>query len=76
MDAVNRTGQAFLSHTKLNGRVAIRVAISNLRTVDSDLELVWEIVRREAAAIGGGRLKKTRTRTRPGFRAPGATMTA
>ncbi len=54
MDAVNRTGQAFLSHTKLNGRVAIRVAISNLRTVDSDLELVWEIVRREAAAIGAG----------------------
>ena len=54
MDAVNRTGQAFLSHTKLNGRVAIRVAISNLRTVDSDLELVWEIVRREAAAIGSG----------------------
>ena len=54
MDAVNRTGQAFLSHTRLHGRVAIRVAISNLRTVDSDLELVWEILRREAAGLAAG----------------------
>jgi aromatic-L-amino-acid decarboxylase len=51
MDAVNRTGKAFLSHTRVNGRLAIRVAISNLRTVDSDLELVWEILRREAARL-------------------------
>ncbi len=51
MAAINRTGDAFLSHTKLNGRFAIRVAISNLRTQDSDLETVWGIVRREAAAL-------------------------
>ena len=43
--------EAFLSHTKLNGRFVIRVAISNLRTEDSDLEMVWRIVRREAAAL-------------------------
>jgi aromatic-L-amino-acid decarboxylase len=52
MDAINRTGQAFLSHTRLNGRFTIRVAISNLRTEDSDLDLVWSIVRREALALG------------------------
>jgi aromatic-L-amino-acid decarboxylase len=51
MDSVNRTGQAFLSHTRVNGRLTIRVAISNLRIEDSDLELVWEVVRREAAAL-------------------------
>jgi aromatic-L-amino-acid decarboxylase len=51
MDAVNRTGTAFLSHTKINGRMTIRVAISNLRTEDPDLELVWAMVRREAAAL-------------------------
>jgi aromatic-L-amino-acid decarboxylase len=51
MDAVNRTGLAFLSHTRISGRLAIRVAISNLRTEDSDLELVWNVVRREAAAL-------------------------
>ena len=27
------------------------VAISNLRTEDSDLELVWRVLRREAAAL-------------------------
>ena len=52
MEAINRTGQVFLSHTRLNGRFAIRVAIANLRTEDSDLDLVWQIVRREAAALG------------------------
>ena len=52
MDAVTRTGKAFLSHTKLNGRFAIRLNVSNLRIEDSDLDLVWEIVRREATALG------------------------
>jgi aromatic-L-amino-acid decarboxylase len=51
MDAVNRTGTAFLSHTKVNGHIVIRVAISNLRTEDADLDLVWDVIRREAAAL-------------------------
>jgi aromatic-L-amino-acid decarboxylase len=51
MDAINRTGEVFLSHTRLRGRFAIRVAIANLRTEDADLDLVWEIIRREAAAL-------------------------
>ena len=53
MDAVNQTGRAFLSHTRLRGRFAIRVAISNLRMEDSDLEEVWAILRREARGLGG-----------------------
>ena len=51
MDAVNRTGKTFLSHTKVKGKLTIRIAISNLRTEDEDLELVWDILRREAAAL-------------------------
>jgi aromatic-L-amino-acid decarboxylase len=51
MDSINRTGQAFLSHSRVNGRLTIRVAISNLRTEDSDLELVWAVIQREAAAL-------------------------
>ena len=51
MDSVNRTGELFVSHTRLNGRFTIRVAIANLRTEDSDLDRVWEIIRREAAAL-------------------------
>jgi aromatic-L-amino-acid decarboxylase len=51
MDAINRTGQVFLSHTRLRGRFTIRVALANLRMEDSDLDMVWEIIRREAAAL-------------------------
>jgi aromatic-L-amino-acid decarboxylase len=51
MDAINRTGKAFLSHTKLNGRMTIRVAIGNLRTTDDDLALVWRIVTEEAKSL-------------------------
>jgi aromatic-L-amino-acid/L-tryptophan decarboxylase len=52
LDAVNRTGKLFISHTKLHDRITLRVAISNLRTEDADLELVWAVLRREAAALG------------------------
>ena len=51
MEAINRTGKTFLSHTRLHGRFVIRVALANLRTTDEDLDLVWEIIRREAAAL-------------------------
>jgi len=54
MDALTRTGEVFVSHTRLNGRFAIRVALANLRTQDTDVDRVWEIVRREAAALTVG----------------------
>jgi len=38
MERVNASGEVFLSHTKLDGRVSLRVAIGNLATVESDLE--------------------------------------
>ena len=51
MDAINRTGKAFVSHTRLHGRMTIRLAIGNLRTQDADLVSVWELIRSEAAAL-------------------------
>ena len=51
MDAVNRTGEIFLSHTRLGGRFAIRLAVGNLRTELRHVERAWELLRREAAAI-------------------------
>ena len=53
MDAVNRTGDVFLSHTRLAGRFAIRVAIGNLRTEPDHVERAWELLRREAARLDG-----------------------
>jgi aromatic-L-amino-acid decarboxylase len=51
MDAVNRTGEVFLSHTRLRGRFAIRMAMANLRSTDEDLERTWAVLRRQAAAL-------------------------
>jgi aromatic-L-amino-acid decarboxylase len=51
MDGINRSGDAFISHTKLKGRMTLRVAIGNLRTTDSDLDLVWRVVKREAGKL-------------------------
>jgi aromatic-L-amino-acid decarboxylase len=54
MDAVNRTGEVFLSHTRLSGRFAIRVAVGNLRTEARHVERAWELLRREAAELDAG----------------------
>ena len=51
IDAVNRTGEVFLSHTRLRGRFAIRVALGQVRTEDRHVERAWEILRREAASL-------------------------
>jgi aromatic-L-amino-acid decarboxylase len=49
MDAVNRTGEVFLSHTRLNGRFTIRLAVGNLRTEARHVERAWELLRTAAA---------------------------
>jgi len=48
MDAVNRSGEAFLSHTRLNGRIALRLSIGNLRTRPEHLARTWELLKAEA----------------------------
>jgi aromatic-L-amino-acid decarboxylase len=50
MEAVNRSGDAFLSHTKLRGRFTIRLAIGNLRTERRHVERAWELLRQAATA--------------------------
>ena len=49
MDAVNRTGEVFLSHTRLAGRFTIRVAVGNLRTEARHVERAWALLRAAAA---------------------------
>ena len=52
MEAINRSGEVFLSHTRLRDRFTIRMAMANLRSTDEDMDRVWAVVRREAAALG------------------------
>jgi aromatic-L-amino-acid decarboxylase len=49
MDAVNRTGEVFLSHTRLAGRFVIRLAVGNLRTEPRHVERAWDLLREAAA---------------------------
>jgi aromatic-L-amino-acid/L-tryptophan decarboxylase len=48
MDAVNRSGEIFLSHTRLDGRYVIRLSVGNIRTEPRHVARAWEL-RREAA---------------------------
>jgi len=46
MEAVNASGAAYLSHTKVNGRVALRLAVGSWRTTLADIDLTWRELRR------------------------------
>ncbi len=48
MERVNADGEIFLSHTKLDGRFVLRLAIGNERTTESDVVRGWEALRRAA----------------------------
>jgi hypothetical protein len=49
---VNASGEIFISHAVLGGRYVLRLAIGNWRTSEQDVRLAWEVLRREAAALG------------------------
>jgi aromatic-L-amino-acid decarboxylase len=49
--AVNARGPFFLSHTVLQGRYTLRVAIGNLRTERRHVEALWQALREEATAL-------------------------
>lgn len=48
LERANATGELFISHTKLNGRYALRLAVGNARTTEADVRHAWEVLRREA----------------------------
>jgi aromatic-L-amino-acid decarboxylase len=54
MDAVNATGEVYLSSTRLHGRVVLRIAIGNERTTRADVRLAWDLLRDEAQARAEG----------------------
>ncbi len=50
-DSIHKTGEAYLTHTKLNGRIAIRLAVGNVLTGERDLRKVYELLSSEAARL-------------------------
>ena len=49
MEAVNATGEAYLSHTKLEGRIVLRLAVGNLRTEERHVRRAYELVKQARA---------------------------
>jgi aromatic-L-amino-acid decarboxylase len=52
LDAVNASGDVFLSHTVLDGRYVLRLSVGNLRTRREHVELAWQRLELEAARLG------------------------
>jgi len=57
MHGVNATGKAFLSHTKLNEKLALRLSIGNIRTSERHVRQVWELLNQqlERLRVAGGK---------------------
>lgn len=51
LERINASGEVFLSHARLGGRYALRLAIGNFRTTEDDVRLAWDVLRREAASL-------------------------
>lgn len=51
LNAVNASGEVFLSHTKLNDRFVMHLAIGNIRTEEKHIARAWELLRRECARL-------------------------
>jgi aromatic-L-amino-acid decarboxylase len=49
---LNREGPLFLSHTRLDGRYTIRVALGNPRAGQRHVEQCWRLLRRAARKVG------------------------
>ena len=55
LDAVNASGDVFLSHTRLNDRFVIRMAIGHLRTADEHVDRAWALLAEHTAALARAR---------------------
>ncbi|HEV8239211.1 MAG TPA: pyridoxal-dependent decarboxylase [Thermoanaerobaculia bacterium] len=49
LDRVNASGEAYLTHTKLDGKLTLRLCIGQARTEARHVERAWELLRADAA---------------------------
>jgi aromatic-L-amino-acid decarboxylase len=55
LDAVNASGEVFLSHTRLNGAFVLRIAIGHLRTTSAHTGRAWTLLLEHTAALARAR---------------------
>src|SRR5262249_52741917 len=49
IDRINLSGKTFLSHTNLDGKIVLRIAIGNLGTRREDVRQAWEVIQKATA---------------------------
>jgi aromatic-L-amino-acid/L-tryptophan decarboxylase len=52
LDAVNASGEVFLSHTKLRGKYVLRLAVGNIRTTEVHVRRAWDLLHEHAPTAG------------------------
>ncbi len=52
LEAVNASGEVFLSHTRIEGRFALRLAIGHIRTTQRHVERAWTLLQEAASNHG------------------------
>ena len=51
LDAVNASGEAFLSHAVLGGRYVLRLAVGQMSTTEADVRHTWDVLRRVSQTL-------------------------
>ena len=54
LDAVNATGEVFLSHTRLHDRFVLRLAVGHLRTTERHVARAWKLLKTHTAQLAAG----------------------
>jgi aromatic-L-amino-acid decarboxylase len=51
MDRLNKSGDLFLTHTKLNGKLTLRLSVGQMHTQERHVENAWKRIREESDRI-------------------------
>lgn len=51
LDAVNATGEVFMTHTRLENRFCLRLSVGQIQTQSKDVEHAWKLLQKSARKI-------------------------
>jgi len=51
MNDINATGAAYLSHTRLDDKFTLRLAIGNIRTTEAHVSEIWRLLNRQKSIL-------------------------
>jgi aromatic-L-amino-acid decarboxylase len=54
LEAVNQSGDVFISHTSIRGQYALRIAIGHIDTTERHVRHAWDLVVESAGALKHG----------------------